>query len=456
MNGSRLRRVAIPFATLALVCSLAAAEFGLRAAEQRRLASTVTPVAVVDPSADNLRVLCLGDSFTTAEGLPRDRTYPAHLERLLKEAGHRAQVFNQGATDLNSRQLLDALPAYLAAYQPDVVLLLVGEANSINPAGYTFDGDVPPAGVGGGSRLLRLFRGESRRVAINLPSAAGEPTAFEEASAYYASLEQIIEADPYDAVKDVWNLHNRGHQDGAMELCSHILQGAPHHQELLAAMGYFHLARGEEALAEAYYLDAVEHHTTARFVHVHAAYFYRRTGRAHAREGRAAEAAEALSKAVAHDPQDRSLYVEMMRALRGQPAQADGIAARLRGLQREHPELAIHPLITRHLRLLDCYDEWDERVASWLTADLGEIVHQCRREDAALVLMDYPTDRPTADRVIHDIAQAEGVPLVGVRAALDAAPPAERLMEGNHCTAAGNERMAREAFTVMEALDLPK
>ena len=85
MNRRHARSTVIAVVALTVACSLAAAEIGLRRAERQRLAATVNQVAVVDPARDNLRVLCVGDSFTASEGLPRNQTYPAHLERLLKE-----------------------------------------------------------------------------------------------------------------------------------------------------------------------------------------------------------------------------------------------------------------------------------------------------------------------------------------------------------------------------------
>src|SRR4051795_12621780 len=43
-------------------------------------------------------IVALGDSNTAGFGVGRDQAYPAHLERMLRAAGHDVQVWNAGVT----------------------------------------------------------------------------------------------------------------------------------------------------------------------------------------------------------------------------------------------------------------------------------------------------------------------------------------------------------------------
>lgn len=89
-----------------------------------------------DPAA--CVVLCLGDSYTACPGLPRDLAWPAQLERLLNAGppARRFQVLNLGFNGQNSTSLVDELPANLEKYQPEIVVLMTGGANTWDFTGY--------------------------------------------------------------------------------------------------------------------------------------------------------------------------------------------------------------------------------------------------------------------------------------------------------------------------------
>ena len=76
------------------------------------------------PEASDLRVLVVGDSFTAALGVTRDRTFTAVLEAELRTRGWpRADVVNLGIDGTGTDVHRDLLQAYLPVFRPDVVLL---------------------------------------------------------------------------------------------------------------------------------------------------------------------------------------------------------------------------------------------------------------------------------------------------------------------------------------------
>jgi hypothetical protein len=87
-------------------------------------------------AGDTFRVLCVGDSNTYGGGVERREAYPARLEDTLNRAAGRRRfvVTNLGVPGTNSAQLLHRLPAYIASYAPDLLIVLIGVNDYWNPA----------------------------------------------------------------------------------------------------------------------------------------------------------------------------------------------------------------------------------------------------------------------------------------------------------------------------------
>jgi lysophospholipase L1-like esterase len=108
------------------------------------------------PEPDEVRILCVGDSHTYGVGVSPDESYPAQLERLLRERGVRARVVNAGVPGQNSGQLRERLPSKLAEHRPHVVLVWVGANNQWLPTGD--EAARPAERVWSRLRLARLAR----------------------------------------------------------------------------------------------------------------------------------------------------------------------------------------------------------------------------------------------------------------------------------------------------------
>jgi lysophospholipase L1-like esterase/Tfp pilus assembly protein PilF len=463
---------------VSLVVSLAVLEVGLRLAGQAYLARTVTPVSQVDHSPDTARILCIGDSFTFGGMTGRHETYPVYLQETLdaRPASGRVQVFNQGVCEYNSWQLLQFLPEWLAVYDPQVVVVLVGSANLFNPWGYDFETAGALGRLGGvlhGLRVVKLARliyvnGSAKLLASGTQEseASGQnygldghyvsATVYQEAKGYLHEKMAIVEPNPTDAVQDVWYTHNQGYHEAALEQCAYILQGAVGHQELLAAMGYFNYARGEYALAEGYYVRALELHPLSRFVRGQASFFYSNVGRDCIQQGRYGEAVDYLFKAIEQNPDDEYHYYAMSRAFGLQSRySAQDIAERCRALMEADPDLRQNQKLVNHLEMFEVRGDWEARVGEWLERDLEDIHRQVTRSGATLVVQNYPVSYPHANDRLQALADEHGLPWVDNLSRFDEVVASQGrqpyLFDDDHCTPGGHRLMAENVVEVLES-----
>lgn len=72
-----------------------------------------------------IRIIVLGDSFTEGAGVPKDRTFPSVLERLLnaKQGPTRYEVLNFGQRGSNTREEIELFKKVGRKLSPDIVIL---------------------------------------------------------------------------------------------------------------------------------------------------------------------------------------------------------------------------------------------------------------------------------------------------------------------------------------------
>src|SRR5262245_55833392 len=70
-------------------------------------------------------ILAIGDSMTAGYGVAAELSYPAQLERELKERGYDYRVVNQGVTGSTTIQALGRLNRGLAI-APEIVIIQLG------------------------------------------------------------------------------------------------------------------------------------------------------------------------------------------------------------------------------------------------------------------------------------------------------------------------------------------
>jgi acyl-CoA thioesterase-1 len=77
-----------------------------------------------DPNAPRV-ILAFGDSMTAGYGVAADLSYPAQLEKALRQAGHNVSVVNQGVTASTTVQAMNRMTRALMA-QPSIVIIQLG------------------------------------------------------------------------------------------------------------------------------------------------------------------------------------------------------------------------------------------------------------------------------------------------------------------------------------------
>lgn len=75
-----------------------------------------------------ISVLCLGDSWTFGVGASPGYSYPAQLQQIFnKEEPGKYKVYNGGSPGITSTRLLKNLPGLLKEYNPNIVVILIGQ-----------------------------------------------------------------------------------------------------------------------------------------------------------------------------------------------------------------------------------------------------------------------------------------------------------------------------------------
>ncbi|MDD5308274.1 MAG: SGNH/GDSL hydrolase family protein [Deltaproteobacteria bacterium] len=115
-------------------------EIGLRVGSFVHQKSAATSGQVVFKGHGNSYViLCLGNSYTKGVGAPPGNGYPEQLQRMLNKTvkDRHIVVINKGVSIQNTSELLGDLGDNLTKYQPDLIILQIGQANSWNYLRYT-------------------------------------------------------------------------------------------------------------------------------------------------------------------------------------------------------------------------------------------------------------------------------------------------------------------------------
>lgn len=87
-----------------------------------------------DPGAE-VRILCVGDSHTWGASVERSESYPGRLEAVLQErAPGTYGVMNLGVPGMNTSQLRNRVPEWIARYDPDVIIVWAGVNKEWNVA----------------------------------------------------------------------------------------------------------------------------------------------------------------------------------------------------------------------------------------------------------------------------------------------------------------------------------
>lgn len=89
----------------------------------------------VSEKGNDIKILCLGDSYTFGVGAAKGFSYPEQLEKMLNEGSANSKfiVINGGIPGYNSSQLSNHFEEFVQRYNPDFVVVMIGVNNSTLP-----------------------------------------------------------------------------------------------------------------------------------------------------------------------------------------------------------------------------------------------------------------------------------------------------------------------------------
>lgn len=388
--------------------------------------------ASLRPSSASCVVLCVGDSYTACPGVPREQTYPAHLERQLNadQPRRRFQVLNLGLNGQNSTSLKSELPANLKKFRPEVVVLLTGGANAWDFSGYRSFKKNTSIGAQvadwmGRIRVVKLARLVDIEFRGDRPSLQPRP-------ATPPPPGRRFQSSP-----DTWTGHQALARMDYLEAERHFrlaLAAIPDDPEAWdgLSMTCIETARHDEGIRAS--LEALRLAPTATKYYDHLARLYSMT---HQRQ-------KALDCYVSglERGDDRLDAEEKVRVMQHLLSYADKtelarMADRLQAVAAPRP--ALQPLLAR----VQNPATERPRIQDWIVHDLEKTVEICRSAGVPVVLMNYPGDHPSGLSALYEqVARRLSVPFVDNKRSFDPLPEAEYFLPDGHCTEKGNAQVA--------------
>lgn len=331
-------------------------------------------------------ILCLGESTTAIGG---EDSYPKQLEKILNERnpGKKVAVVNKGIIGTNTTAIIAQLPEYLAEYNPDMVITMMGINEGPGAAGTGGVALHSSEGFFKNLRVFKLFRLLWDRTAYNIESArasrrinreaedilalAGRaltatglnkrPTPSnlpEEAAVHIAAAEQRLEKDDFQGAIPLVQaaleaapgdtaiitrlascLREVGRFQEDREMLRRLLLIDPVNPDVYVELGNSFRDQGEAEAAEKFYRKALE-------LNPGLSRPYLEWGHLHRRRGNVKRALPLFLKAIELEPDNLSISAQLVQlarychslgdfdeaeqlfiqALASEPAYADGYA----------------------------------------------------------------------------------------------------------------------------------
>jgi tetratricopeptide (TPR) repeat protein len=453
-----MKRVRIqPFLAVALGLAtlLVVAEFSLRVVgwcQQPR------PSGADDAA---LTVLTLGDSYTYCPGVPPAESWPAQLERLLEGREPGAwRVVNRGANGQNTSTLLAELPDNLERYQPDVVVLMTGGANTWDLRGYRrhLQGDSLVARLVDGLLHIRLVKlavlvlGEPTMPALQPVGDQGPP----DASVTLAPGEPPPD-DPMAAgcMDESWELFHlaqglvdAAHYDSAVELYTQAIAISPDCAEISSSVGLVYIEIHREVQARELLVRAIDLDPTK-------AGYYGLLARVHQTRSDPVAASQVLVRGLATPATERNAYekprlMAQLLSVAGQEGSEAWLQAQgqLRALSSEHPDMQ------RWLDELEGSGSQREGIVQWAADDITTIVLASQRQGAEVILMSYPLRHPRDwFGLFEELARELRVHFVDNLRSFERHPEHQQMFQPDgHCNELGNAYLAENVLQALGSM----
>ncbi len=371
-------------------------------------------------------ILCVGDSFTFGIGATREQSYPAQLQKMLDEADPKQQinVVNRGWPGQNSARLLIRLKEYLQEFKPKVVAVLIGTNNKANFFGYReYLEEVNNKQNRLFLRLhnmldtIRLYKFvrfvfEKKDIQKSKNRSVESPVGSEEAIDYLGehTKEFTLYGDGADRGEKTpqciaaWEQRRKGNYDKALALILDVVERKDVESECYYIGGSIYRERKRYDEARVWFRKGVKR-DPGLFNN------YEGIGETYRDQNKLNEALVWFKKGFSKarpESLHKLCYIGINVAFEDTGDIKGAIAFFEKEAQRSLPEG--HYLLTLANDYLAMFkkNRIDAEVLSWLESDLNKIVNLCRRNNARIILQNYPAE-PMVNFVFNKVSQEQDV-----------------------------------------------
>ncbi len=131
---------------------------------------------------------------------------------------------------------------------------------------------------------------------------------------------------------------------------------------------------------------------------------------------------------------------------------ADDIMAFFSKLEKENPTLRENEEFRNYVFFFKNRVQMEKEIDAWLENDLERIVQLCRMNNINLIIQNYPYAYHSANKVLENVANKNGVSFVDNYAVFNKFPPQEKdkfFSDFDHCTKEGHRIMADDIYKVL-------
>lgn len=417
-------------------------------------------------------ILVPGDSFARGIAAPEGKDFPTQLGEMLNAAGDKKyRVVNTGVAGRNSTQILEALEEDISATNPDLVILLLGGANSWNSWGY---GKSMDRRIGTGFfsslRIVRLAGLIVNNISDKMSEGDIEHLEEEKFQEAMAKFNKAIQKDPKNGMAyfemGKFYMYERNIEK-AKEWFQNGTEVDPDCLENYIGMAGAFREVAQISKAREWYLrgsENVSEEDAPRIYSILANEFLR--------EREFQKGWRWVLKGLESCPDCKNFYDFLTFVRKYSVAyrqQADSIlqqappAKSLRTLDIEDITFNVPPTDEKPMK------KDKELIRNWIEADLENAIEICRERGIKIIIQNYPLRGKNwnhfsrayklANGVLEDKALEYSLPFVDNKRAFDAmGERKEELFEpkgsAEHCNGKGYGLMAKNLYDVIIKMDL--
>ena len=350
-------------------------------------------------------VVCYGDSFTFGVGGLPDRTYPDHLQKMLKEiqGNNEVVVINRGMSAYNSARILAVVKEErdLERYSPDVVIIMLGDQNywdlwgfNLGEKRYILKGKIQNLlyriRV---FRLVKLLIKNIREVMFRYNSNKKQKFAALEESTGNVNKEKKIEKN----IKEICDRGDKFLAQGAINKGINCFKEALKLATGKRSLSYVYYSLGYTYTSLKKYNKAIEYFIKGIKTDPAFSINYRGLGYAYEYSGEYSSALIHFKTALEKNPFD-------YESCRGFVDMCIRLDRRDYGIAILKKFMKYNPALKNFIGVLESKNDFEKVIDIWLERDLCELVKICQQKGCKVIIMNYPYPA-TANHVLEKVAK---------------------------------------------------